>query len=132
MKCLKVKDEFAKLIIEGVKDWEIRTRNTNIRGFIAIGSTKSKKVIGYAKLVNSFPTSVSNLKRVNHHHRANEFLDAYGQGREELFVWILESPMKEEQPYPYSFSTGSWCVADPSLNETKAITKPEHIREEKP
>jgi len=112
MKCLKIKDKWIELILSGQKTWEIRRTNTNIRGRIALGNTKTKQVEGYADLIDSFEMTVKELKKHNDKHRANEFPEGYAKETKTLFVWVLKDVEKELEPYPYSFSTGSWCKAE--------------------
>ncbi len=121
MKCLIVKEPFASLIVNGEKTWELRRRNTNIREKIAIG-TKGK-VIGYAYLADCWQIPIETLRRYNHLHYANDFLDSYAKGKSFLYAWELHSATKEPSPYPYSFSTGSWCKASVDA-DLSVIAKP--------
>lgn len=111
MKCLKIKAKWINLILNGKKTWEIRRTNTKIRERIALGNTNTKQVEGYANLVRSFEMTVKELKKHNHKHRANQFLDEYAREKETLFVWVLSDIKRELEPYSYSYSTGSWCKA---------------------
>jgi hypothetical protein len=109
MKCLKIDDEWLKLILSGKKTWEIRRTNTSFRGRIALGNTKSKKREGYATIIDSIEMPVQELKKHGDKHQANCFLDGYANGRKTLFAWVLKDIKTEPNPKPYSFSTGSWC-----------------------
>lgn len=113
LKCLKVKHEFAELILNGEKDWEIRLRKTKIRGLIAIGDTSTKKVVGYVNIFNCIKHTVSPLliDGFERRHRASKYLAEYAKGREKVYAYCLEKPLREPEPYPYSYSTGSWCKA---------------------
>jgi predicted transcriptional regulator len=123
LKCLKIKHEFAEKIFsenpEERKDWEIRLRKTKIRGRIAIGDTSTKKVIGYVTLFNCVQYSVGRLliEGFERRHRAGKFIADYAKGREHVFAYCLEKPKRESHPYPYSFSTGSWCKALPPMGD---------------
>jgi predicted transcriptional regulator len=109
MRCLKIDDKWVNLILNGSKTWEIRRRNTLIRERIALGNTKTKRVVGYATIVDSFEMTVEELKKYNDKHQANDFLDKYFDGRKILFAWVLEDIKVETKPKSYSHSTGSWC-----------------------
>jgi hypothetical protein len=109
MRCLKIEDKWAKLILSGNKTWEIRRRNTKIREQIALGNKKIKCIVGYARIVDSVEMTVEELKKHNDKHQANNFLDKYARGRKSLFAWILEEVEVEPRPTRYSYSTGSWC-----------------------
>ena len=52
MKCMFVRDPFAKLIVYGVKSIEYRTRPTNIRGRIGIIESGTGTIIGDAVVWN--------------------------------------------------------------------------------
>jgi predicted transcriptional regulator len=113
MKCLKVTEPFASLIVAGDKTWEIRRRPlTGIRGEIAIGSIDRKEVVGYVTVADAWACAVETLKKHNEFHFANKILDAYANGKTHLFVWYLQKARVEPNPYPYSYSTGSWCKAE--------------------
>jgi hypothetical protein len=90
MRCLKIDEKWVNLILNGSKTWEIRRKNTNIREQIALGNTKTMRVVGYAKIVDSVEKTVADLKKYNDKHQANDFLEKYADGRETLFAWVLE------------------------------------------
>jgi hypothetical protein len=111
MRCLKIDEMWVNMILSGNKTWEIRHRNTKIRERIALGNTKTKRVVGYATIVDSFELTVEELKKHNDKHQANDFLDNYAGGIKTLFAWALDEVEVEAKPKPYSHSTGSWCEA---------------------
>ncbi|MGD0204269.1 MAG: ASCH domain-containing protein [Candidatus Bathyarchaeia archaeon] len=117
MRCLKIDNKWVNLILNGTKTWEIRRRNTTIREQIALGNKKTKRSVGYVRIVDSIEMTVKELKKHNDKHQANDFLDKYANGRERLFAWILHDVRVEQKPKPYSHSTGSWCRI---LNENQA------------
>ena len=109
MRCLKMHDKWVNLILNNEKTWEIRRRNTKIRERIALGNTKTKRVVGYATIIDSVKITIAELKKHNDKHQANDFLDRYAKGRKTLFAWVLEDIQVELRPKSYSYSTGSWC-----------------------
>ncbi len=111
MRCLTIDDKWVNLILTGKKRWEIRRRNTLIRDRIALGNTRTRRIVGYAKIAGSFEMTVEELKKHNDKHQANDFLDEYGEGRKTLFTWVLANVKEEIKPKLYSYSTGSWCRA---------------------
>lgn len=108
IRCLKIDDKWVNLILNGTKTWEIRRTNTTIRERIALGNKKMKRVVGYAKIVDSVEMSIEELKKHNVKHQANDFLEKYADGKKTLFAWILEDVEVEAKPNPYSHSTRSW------------------------
>jgi predicted transcriptional regulator len=111
MHCLKIDDKWVNMILSGNKTWEIRRANIKIREKIALGNTKTKRVVGNATIVDSVEMTVEELKNHNDKHQANDFLDNYARGRQTLFAWVLDDVKVEAKPKPYSYSTGSWCRA---------------------
>ncbi len=111
--CLKVEDKYAQMIVDNIKDWELRRTRTNYRGPLAIGTTKTKTVIGYVNLYNClrYPTKALASELFERRHHASKFVTEYAKGLEDLWVYCLEKAKREPMPYPYSFSTGSWCKA---------------------
>lgn len=109
MRCLKINEMWVNFILSGNKTWEIRHRNTKIRERIALGNTKSKRVVGYATIVDSVEMTIEELKKHNDKHQANDFLDNYAKKRKTLFAWFLKDVEVEAVPKRYSRSTGSWC-----------------------
>jgi len=63
MKGLVIAEPWISLIVSGEKTWEMRSRNTLVRGRIALIRKGSKTVIGIADLVRTLPKlSVPELK----------------------------------------------------------------------
>ncbi len=109
MRCLKIEDKWVNLILNGTKTWEIRRQNTKIRELIALGNTKTKCCVGYAKIVDSVEMTIEELKKHNDKHQANDLIDNYALKRNTLFAWELKEIKIKEKPKPYSYSTGIWC-----------------------
>jgi hypothetical protein len=109
IRCLKIKDEWINLILNGKKTWEIRTQNTLIRERIGLGNTKTKLVAGYVTIVDSIEMPIEQLKKYNDKHQANDFLDSYAKKSKTLWAWKLTNIEVEPKSIPYSYSTGSWC-----------------------
>lgn len=115
MRCLKIDDKWVNLILNGSKTWELRRRNTKVRERIALGNTKIKRVVGYARIVDSIKMTVIDLKKHNDKHQANDYIDKYANGKKMLFAWVLEDVEVEPKHKRYSHSTGSWCRTSLSM-----------------
>jgi len=63
MKGLIVDEPWISLIISGKKTWEMRSRNTLVRGSIALIRKGSKTVIGIADLVRTVRPAKNGLPR---------------------------------------------------------------------
>ena len=101
---LIIKRPFINLILEGKKTWELRKSNTKIRGLIALIS--KGKLYGFVNLTNTFRIKVSELKAFEHMHRAGRILKRYAGGREELYVWVLSSPLRLPKPIKVTYPRG--------------------------
>ena len=77
-----------------------------------IGNKEIKRVVGYAKIVDSVEKTLEDLKKHNDKHQANDFIDKYANGRETLFAWVLEDVEIELHPTHYTHSTGSWYYVE--------------------
>jgi hypothetical protein len=82
IRCLKIQEKWVNLILQGTKIWEVRRTNTRVRERIALGNMKTKRVVGYAKIVDTIEMTVEDLKKCNDKHHANDFVDKYANGRE--------------------------------------------------
>ncbi|WP_406661563.1 ASCH domain-containing protein [Methanolobus sp. ZRKC3] len=137
IKVLAIKQPWASLIADGFKTLEVRSRNTNIRGPIAIYASRTKpknselehyftfmsgmlkpipplqqgQIIATAELVDSYPVGSSEAFRILAHNHHNP-LSYYQDG---LHFWELENVQKVE-PVEFKFK-GSivWSKIDKSL-----------------
>jgi hypothetical protein len=113
-RCLKVEHEYALLIAEGLKTWELRRRPTNIRERIAIADTTLKRIVCFAKIVNCQELTLAELMQHNDKHLAKDFIGQYAGDRKTLYAWVLADVLKMPAlNLKYSYSTGSWCYVLP-------------------
>jgi len=101
---LIIRKRYIKLILEGKKTWELRKSNTKIRGVIALIS--KGKLYGFVKLVNTFKAKVGELENYEEMHRASNILKEYAGNRDELYVWVLSSPLRLPKPIKISYPKG--------------------------
>lgn len=81
MKGLIIADPWVSLIASGEKTWELRSRNTMVRGRIALIKKGSGMVVGVAELIGTRPKlSQVELKANVPRHRvpADEIGDDFG------------------------------------------------------
>lgn len=125
MKVLAVKQPWASLIAEGKKTIEVRSRNTNIRGEIAIYASRSKfdargmlapgytpgsyeggQIIATAEIVD--------CKQYIRTHEAAEDMNKHqirikdGDELQHMYGWELANIKKLETPIPFKMPRG--CV----------------------
>jgi hypothetical protein len=97
------------LILNGTKDWEIRSRRTHIRGKIALITSKSGTVVGTAEVVDCIgPLTVkqwnSNLKRFG--GTKGDKIKSIDEVGGEVYAWVLKSVRKFRKPIPYKHKSG--------------------------
>jgi hypothetical protein len=91
MKGLVIDEPWISLIVSGQKTWEMRSRNTLVRGPIALIRKGSKTVIGTADLVRTLPKlSPSELKESVDNHRVPESEIGEDFKFKYTTAWVLE------------------------------------------
>ena len=116
MKGLIIKEPWISLILSRRKTWELRSRDTRVRGRIALIRKGSGTVIGVADLVGTLPKLsrsklISNVKK--HQAPAREF-------RGDLkytTAWVLRRAMRLNKPVAYRHPAGAviWVNLSPEV-----------------
>lgn len=84
------------MILDGAKDWEMRSQWTNIRGWVALIAKKERgakqtKVVGVAQIVDVLgPLSEEEMRRQVEHHRIP--LDELDMLKRYRTAWVLRCP----------------------------------------
>jgi ASCH domain len=116
MKGLIIDEPWLGMIIAGKKTWEMRSKNTLIRGRIALIRKGSKAVIGVADLVGTVPKlSRSELQASVAKHQVPE--SEIEKGFKHNTAWVLERARPLHQPVPYCHPAGAviWVNLDPQI-----------------
>jgi hypothetical protein len=116
MKGLIIDEPWIEMIIAGKKTWEMRSRNTAVRGRIGLIRKGSKTVVGVADLVGTLPKlSLSDLTANVDKHRvsASEIDDEFKHNT----AWVLERAEQVRQPVPYRHPAGAviWVNLAPEV-----------------
>lgn len=106
MKCLIIKSKWCDLILNGLKDIELRGSNTNIRGKIYLIKSGTKQIYGTIELIDSFKLSDSDYYALKNRHRVE--VSRKDIKYKNLYGWILKNPIKFTTPIPYKHKQG--CV----------------------
>jgi hypothetical protein len=119
VKGLIIDEPWVSMIIAGKKTWEMRSRDTKIRGRIAIIRKGSKAVVGVADLVGTvLKLSRSDLRANVAKHQVR----ASGAGENSKYDtgWVLERARPLPQPVPYRHPAGAviWVNLDPNVRTT--------------
>jgi hypothetical protein len=116
MKGLVVDEPWVSMIIAGEKIWEMRSRNTQVRGRIALIKKGSKTVVGVADLVGTLPKlSRAELKANVDKHRVSE--SYIGEDFKHSTAWVLERAQPLREPVRYRHPAGAviWVNLDPAV-----------------
>jgi len=116
VKGLIIDEPWIGLIVAGEKTWEMRSRNTQVRGRIGLIRKGSKTVIGVADLIGTLPKlSRSDLKASVAKHRvpAREIAEDFKHST----AWVLERARSLQEPIPYRHPAGAviWVNLDPTV-----------------
>ncbi len=105
---LIIKGEWLDRIFDGGKTWEIRGRNTNKRGPIALIQSGTGHVFGTAELVDVVgPLSKEEmLANVDKHQIPAEEIEA-GMPYQKTYAYVLKNPKRFETPTPYDHNLGA-------------------------
>lgn len=95
------------IVVKKDKDWELRSRDTKIRGRIALIKKGSGQIVGTANLVDSVPRSLAYLSKHKHRHQCNRGqLVRYSNGKK-LYTWIFKSVRRLKKPVSYTHPQGA-------------------------
>jgi hypothetical protein len=107
MKGLVIKKEWLDIILSGEKNWEIRSRYTNIRGRIALIQSGSGLVVGVANLIGcAGPLSELEFNNNFSKHRvAPEVMAQFHYKK--IFAWVLDNAIRLSTPISYKHPIGA-------------------------
>lgn len=106
MKGLIIKPNWAELILNGQKDWELRSNDTKIRGTIGIIESKTGKVFGTVDLIDTILLNKEIFdNNINHHKFTLPFEKLTYK---KTWVWVLKNPVRFKEPILYNHKQG--CV----------------------
>lgn len=110
MKGLIIKDPWCDYILDGYKTWEIRGSRTNVRGKIAIIKSGTKKIYGYANLIDCIGALSADV--VWAESRKHLIYDAIFKHEMEMpyrntYAWVLENPVKLKSAKSYDHPQGA-------------------------
>ena len=119
MKGLIIAEPWVSMIVAREKTWEMRSRDTKIRGRIALIRKGSKTVVGVADLVFTVPKLAHSDLRANV-VRHQVPVDEIDHNFKYDTAWVLECARPLPQPVPYRHPTGAviWVKLDPDVAAT--------------
>jgi hypothetical protein len=105
---LVIKQPWVGMIADGKKTWEMRTKRTNVRGWVGLIEKGTGLVIAVAYLKNSPPE----LRRNEHplHYRKHRVMPEPGKksySGKYLFPWVVTNAIKMPKPVRYAHPSGA-------------------------
>ena len=112
---LIIKTPWIDYILNGSKSWELRTKNSKIRGRIFLirsggdieGEIHISESIGPLEpqeLLSNLDKLQVSAERIN--EISNDRKEGYKDGKDR-YAWVLDSPMKYSNPVPYEKKPGA-------------------------
>jgi hypothetical protein len=130
VKGLVIRSPWIDKILSGEKTWEMRSRNTKIRGQIALIRAGSGQIFGTANLVDCLSAlSAEQMRQTSHLHGISELqLDAVLSNGWTV-PWVLRDIVKFPKPIPYPHPSGAVTWVDLSALNLFSETQEMSIRD---
>lgn len=106
MKGLIVREPWIHWLLDGSKDWEIRGRNTTIRGRIAVILAGSGLVLGTIELVDCLALTPEAYYGGESHHRIPQS-PSQSLPYVQPYAWVMSRPHRWATPQPYQHPRGA-------------------------
>lgn len=126
-RALVVDAPWIDLILDGGKDWEMRTRATRVRGPVGLVRSGSGLVVGVVEVVGSLgPLSPAEMLANAERHRIPADLIESGAVAKWRHAWVLRSAARLRAPVPYRHPRGAviWVTLDPEARAAVAAAEP--------
>lgn len=107
MQGLVIKPYWAKKILAGEKTWEIRGRQTHKRGKIGIIISGTGRVWGEVDLVDCIPLQGPDDVELILQNQDKHHVPLAGIVYRKPWAWVLENPVKYDEPVPYNHPQGA-------------------------
>lgn len=113
LKGLVVKSPHIERMLDGEKTWEIRGKNTTIRGTIALIKSGSGTILGTIDITDSREISLKEYQENEMHHCVSKD-DSFVLNYKKIYAWIVCNPVMYKQPKTYKHPQGAviWVNLD--------------------
>lgn len=108
-KLLIIKKKWLDLILSGKKVWEIRSKNTRIRGKIGLIESNSSNIIGECEITDSKEISFDTYQNSTSKHCIN---DTTSKPYNRIYAWEIRNAKRFEKPIPYIHPLGAVIWVD--------------------
>lgn len=124
---LIIADPWIGHILDGRKDWEMRSQATSIRGWFGLIRKGSGHVVGLASLVDCGKalTPSEMIANINHHQIPEDMIRR-GEVAKWVIPWKLADIISLERPLPYQHKSGAVTWVAFSLDETRDLNRLRH------
>ena len=124
---LVIAEPWIDHILEGRKDWEMRSTATSVRGWFGLIRKGSGQIEGLARLVGCGP-ALSQAEMIAHvdRHRIPEKMIRSGAVTKWTIPWKLGDIMRLEEPVPYEHKSGAvtWVSLSHNVQEKLSTIVP--------
>lgn len=103
MKALIVKKEWLEKIFNDNKTWELRSRNTKIRGKIKLIESGSGTIIGECELVDSIKITEKDFFDNLNKHKVNDVSVL----KKWNYAWVIKNARKYDKAIKYNHPKGA-------------------------
>lgn len=120
---LIIADPWIDHILEGRKDWEMRSRPTSVRGWFGLIRKGSGTVVGLARLVEcGMALNQAEMLASSDHHRIPEVMIRRGEVAKWVVPWKLADILPLDRPVPYEHNAGAvtWVTLSPHVSRQLA------------
>lgn len=114
-KGLLIRDPWIEQILRGEKVWEMRSRGTNQRGWIALIKAGSGLVYGIARIEDCLG-KLSDTQMLANHDKHGIPAERLGEVPNYRYAWVLADVQRLPKPVPYQHPSGAVIFAN--LDET--------------
>jgi hypothetical protein len=105
---LIIQQPWVGMIADGKKSWEMRTKQTRLRGWIGLIEKGTGQIIGVAYLKASPPALRRNEHHLHHRkHRVKPDPSKKLYSGKYLFPWVLHKTIKLPKPIKYKHPNGA-------------------------
>jgi hypothetical protein len=117
LKGLIIDEPWIGFILSGRKIWEMRSRNTRIRGRIGLIRKGSKMVVGVADLVDTVPDLSLAALRANF-RKMGDTKPRRGADYKYRVAWVLKRarPLSKPVPYQHPYGAVIWVNLSPQVS----------------
>lgn len=120
---LIIADPWIGHILEGRKDWEMRSQATSVRGWFGLIRKGSGSVVGLARLVECGKAlNQAEMIASCEHHRIPEVMIRRGEVAKWVVPWKLADIIPLDRPVPYIHNSGAvtWVTLTPEVSRQLA------------